>query len=316
MTIGVTDLIVAGGGNGEACGDDGGAPEVWVRAAARVPGENVNWLWKNVLATGKITVIAGAAGVGKSLMVAADLAARLSVGSAWPDGAAQSAQDVLIASGQDGSEDTLVPRLVYHGADLQRVHFLEGWNGALADEPTLRDWTEPPALRGGFVPALARALSERPSVNLVVIDPVSAFLDVGAKGGPARAVLSAMQALAREYDAAIVLVTHLRTVSARGTLGVVGSDGLVSAARMVWVLTRDPHDRQRRLFMPAKGQAHRTVEYICGGEYHVSERLDVLRELDRCQLALIAPAAKLLAEFAKHLPKQNRGLGGRIQSTQ
>jgi hypothetical protein len=101
--------------------------------------------------------------------------------------------------------------------------------------------------RGGLLPAL----DERRNVKLVGIDPVSAFLDVG-RGDRARAVLSALQALARESATAIVLITHLRTAFQKGTLAVVGADGLVAAARMVWVLTRDPHDQHRRLFLPAK----------------------------------------------------------------
>jgi hypothetical protein len=144
-----------------------------------------------------------------------------------------------------------VPRLEAHGADLERVHFLEGWNGALDKEPSTKYWAEPAGARGGLLPALANALDERRKVKMVVVDPVSAFLDVG-RGDRARAVLSGLQALARECATAIVLITHLRTAYQKGTLAVVGADGLVAAARMVWVLTRDPHDRQRRLFLPAK----------------------------------------------------------------
>ena len=54
-----------------------------------------------MLAEKKITAVAGAVGVGKSLLVAGDLAARFSVGSAWPDAAPGQAADVLIAGGND-----------------------------------------------------------------------------------------------------------------------------------------------------------------------------------------------------------------------
>jgi len=226
-------------------------PGAWVQPATRALGDGVCWLWRNVLAENKITVVAGVVGVGKSMLVAGDLAARVSVGSAWPDGSPGVAADVLIASGNDETADTLVPRLEAHGADLERVHFLEGWSGALDEEPSTKYWAEPAAGHGGLLPALAKALDERRKVRLVVIDPVSAFLDVG-RGDRARAVLSGLQALARESSVAIVLVTHLRTAYQKGALAVVGADGLVAAARMAWVLTRDIHDRQRRLFLPAK----------------------------------------------------------------
>ena len=48
----------------------------------------------------------------------------------------------------------------------------------------------------------------------------------------------------------------------------------------------------------------------------MSKRLGVLRELDRCQLALIAPAAQLLGQLAEHLPEQERRLGGGMQLLQ
>jgi hypothetical protein len=58
--------------------------------------------------------VAGQAGAGKSLLVAGDFAARVSTGSPWPDGSPCPLGDVLIASGEDGAADTLVPRLVSH----------------------------------------------------------------------------------------------------------------------------------------------------------------------------------------------------------
>ena len=228
----------------QGCADEETPPGPWVQPATEAIGDGVGWLWRNVLAVNKITVVAGAVGVGKSMLVAGDLAARVSAGSAWPDGTPGEAGDVLIASGNDHAEDTLVPRLEAHGANLERVHFLEGWNGALKDEPSTKYWAEPAAGRGGLLPALATALEERRGVKLVVIDPVSAFLDVG-RGDRARAVLSGMQALARECSTSIVLITHLRSASQQGTLGVVGADGLVAAARMVWVQARSENSTGR-----------------------------------------------------------------------
>src|SRR5580704_6524095 len=98
-----------------------------VRMAAEVAAQPVRWLWQDHFALGKIAVVAGAANVGKSLLVTGDFAARVSVGADWPDGSACPMGDVLIASGYEGTADTIVPRLLAHGADLRRVHFLEGF---------------------------------------------------------------------------------------------------------------------------------------------------------------------------------------------
>lgn len=134
---------------------------------------------------------------------------------------------------------------------MKRVHFLEGLAGAAGElEPTR-----------GFVlgELLERALRQRPGVELVVIDPVSAFLNGYA--ARSREKLAALQGLAARYGAAFILVAGLReSAGAKAAAGGpgqapaagIGWPGLVAAARSVWVLTCDPDDPLRRLFMPAK----------------------------------------------------------------
>jgi hypothetical protein len=220
---------------------------VVVRMAAEVAAQPVRWLWKDRLALGKIAVVAGGANVGKSLLVTGDFAARVSVGAAWPDGSACPVGDVLVASGHDGAADTIVPRLLEHGADLRRVHFLEGFTraDACADDAGLSGRGAHLLLTPGGVPLLDRALRRLPEVKLVVFDPVSAFLDGAGNGTRARHVLSALQALAERCGAAFVLVAGLRDGAAKGRLAVAAPAGLVSAARHVWVVARDRTAEQR-----------------------------------------------------------------------
>jgi len=142
-----------------------------VRMATEVAAQPVRWLWEGRLALGKIAVVAGAANVGKSLLVTGDFAARVSVGADFPVG------DVLIASGHDGAADTIVPRLLEHGADLRRVHFLEGFARADGDAGACTNHAGPSGtgahllLTPGGVPLLDRALRRLPEVKLIVIDP-------------------------------------------------------------------------------------------------------------------------------------------------
>jgi len=91
------------------------------------------------------------------------------------------------------TEDTIVPRLLEHGADLRRIHFLEGFTRADAD--ACANDAGPSGtgahllLTPGGLPLLDRALRRLPEVKLVVFDSVSAFLD--GNGTRARHVLSA-----------------------------------------------------------------------------------------------------------------------------
>ena len=109
--------------NGQTNAD--GTDGLRVREAADIAPEAIGWLWQGNFTLGKVAVVAGAPGTGKTLLVARDLAACVSSGTAWADRSACPCGDVLIASGEDSAADTLVPRLVDHGADLQRVHFVD-----------------------------------------------------------------------------------------------------------------------------------------------------------------------------------------------
>src|SRR2546430_11339629 len=85
----------------------------------------VPWLWPGRIAAGRLTLIDGDPDQGKSF-VTLDLAARLTAGGELPDGCRPSGlMTVLLLSGEDNREDTIVPRLLAAGAGLQTQEFLE-----------------------------------------------------------------------------------------------------------------------------------------------------------------------------------------------
>jgi putative DNA primase/helicase len=200
------------------------------RTAAAIEPEQIDWLWRDNFALGKVSVVAGASGVGKTLLVAGEFAARVSNGTPWPDGTECPAGEVLIATGEDGVADTLLPRLVDHGADLTRVHFVEDFAVSNADDRgpaavfTLADVT-----------ALDRELDRRHGVRLVVIDPVSAFVDAGQANGGARLrrFMAPLRELAARRSVAVILVAHLRKAPAPMAVhAIIGSVALAAAARV------------------------------------------------------------------------------------
>ena len=85
----------------------------------------IRWLWRDRIALGKPTLIAGDPGLGKSLLTIA-LAAHVTTGRAWPvDGAACAVGDVIIMSAEDDAADTLRPRFdAAGGGDARRVSVL------------------------------------------------------------------------------------------------------------------------------------------------------------------------------------------------
>src|SRR5262249_968363 len=136
-----------------------------LRSVSQMTPRAVSWLWPGRLALGKLAMLDGDPGLGKSLL-ALDLCARLSTGRPFPDGAAgQGIAPAIILNAEDSEEDTLRPRLQALGADLDRVFLLHPGEG-LGQPLRLPHQTE----------LLDEAL-RRTQARLVVLDPIVAFLD-------------------------------------------------------------------------------------------------------------------------------------------
>ena len=88
---------------------------------AEVQAKPIEWLWPNWLAIGKVSMLSGKGGKGKSTILC-DLAARTTTGAAWPDHVSGGKPgSVVILAAEDDAADTLKPRLVAARADMSRV---------------------------------------------------------------------------------------------------------------------------------------------------------------------------------------------------
>jgi putative DNA primase/helicase len=222
------------------------AIEPALRCLADIEAVSVNWLWPNRLPLGRLSVLAGRPGSGKTWL-SLDLAARVTTGDTWPDDTAGGRPgDVLLLSGEDDPGDTLRPRLEAAGANLERVHILDGRKSAPHPVPiTLQD-----------VDVLNAALGRLPECRLLVIDPIGTYLGgrIDAhRDNELRSVLAPIAGLASRRQVAVLLVAHVRKSSAPfADDTVLGSVGLVGQARAVYHVLRDPEDRDRRLLLPGK----------------------------------------------------------------
>ncbi len=219
------------------------AGPVLVRVA-EVEAEEVAWLWPGRLAAGKLTLLIGDPGVGKSLLTL-DAAARLSRGLPWPGGGVAPQGDVILLSAEDGLADTVRPRLEAAGADLDRVHVLS----AVRDEAGER-----PFCLAGDLPVLERAVTET-RARLVVIDPASAYLGNrdSYKDAEVRALLAPLAVLAERHGVAVIAVMHLGKAEQRRPIyRALGSVAFVAAARIVLAVAKDPEDSDRRMVVAVK----------------------------------------------------------------
>jgi putative DNA primase/helicase len=219
-----------------------------IRATDLTP-EPIAWLWDGWLAAGKMHVLGGAPGTGKTT-IAMGLAATVTTGGRWPDGARSMAGNVVIWSGEDDPKDTLIPRLALSGADLSRVFFIA----------EIREGNE----RRAFDPArdmepLRRKLAEIGGVRLLIVDPVvSAIAGDSHKNAEVRRGLQPLVDLATSMRCALLGITHF----SKGTGGrdpverLTGSLAFGALARVVLVAakhqTEGDDGRTVRLFCRAK----------------------------------------------------------------
>jgi hypothetical protein len=213
---------------------------------SEVEPEQVNWMWDNRIPKGKLTVIDGDPGLGKSA-VTVDLAARVSAGLGMPDGSPCEAAGVVICSAEDGLADTVRPRLDAAGGAPSRVVSL----ATITDEEGL----ERPISIPEDVPVIRQAI-RRVDARLVIVDPLMAFLSGKTdsyRDQDVRRALATLSALAEETGAAIVIVRHLNKSGGKNPIyrgG--GSIGIIGAARSGMLVAKHPEDEDLRVLSMAK----------------------------------------------------------------
>ena len=157
--------------------------------------EEVKWLWYPYIPLGKLTIVQGDPGEGKTTFVLAVIAA-LTTGEPLPEcGSAAAAMNVIYQTAEDGLADTIKPRLESAGADCSRVLVIDESRREL----TLCD------------ERLEQAIRET-GARLIVLDPLQAYLgsDVDMhRANEVRPVLKRISAIAERTQCAVILVGHM-----------------------------------------------------------------------------------------------------------
>ena len=163
--------------------------------------EDYDWLWQDMICRGKVHVIVGESGIGKT-MILCNIASIISRGGTFP-GTKEPCkkQRVLYLTGEDGGGDTLMPRLMATSADLE-------FNNELDDEIHGQSFTIPEHHQ-----ILEETIYKCGDVGLVIIDPITSFCGKGFQNNSptdVRHVLTRLTAIAKRTNVAIICLTHLR----------------------------------------------------------------------------------------------------------
>jgi hypothetical protein len=213
---------------------------------ADVQRESVEWLWHGRVARGKLTLIDGDPGLGKSLLTL-DFARPVTTGGAWPDGQSCTVcGSVMLLGAEDGLADTVRPRLDAASVDVQLVYALPMVGGGGNEhQPCIPDDLE----------AIEEHLRATGAVMLVV-DPLMAYLAGHVKSHhdqDVRRALASLAAMAERLHVAVVIIRHLnKSPGAPAIYRGGGSIGIAAAARVVLAVGVDPDDETRHVLVPVK----------------------------------------------------------------
>ena len=229
--------------------------------------ESINWLWYPFIPYGKVTIIQGDPGEGKTTLVL-QIIARLTKGESIIDEKEKPPINVIYQTAEDGLADTIKPRLLSADADCSKMLVIYD-----SDTPlTMRD------------ARLEQAIIET-NAKLVVLDPIQGFLGADVdmhRANEIRPIMKHMSELAEKYKCAIILIGHMNKCSVgKSAYRGLGSIDFQAAARSVLIVGRIKDEPEIRvvcqtkssLAPEAKAVAFRLSEengFEWVGEYDVS----------------------------------------------
>lgn len=251
-----------------------------ITIASAVKMQKIEWLWEGFIAKGKAHMLTGEPGLGKS-QITIDIASRLSKGEPFPSyiigSKVHDPIGVLILSAEDSPEDTMKPRLIAAGADLDQVAFLSSAmiekdrNGKLKIRSlALKEDAE----------QILKAIATLPfKVGLIIIDPVSAYLSSAQdsnSNSDARGTLAQLQHTVMDKGIALLMINHTNknTQAKSAHMRSMGSVGWNAAARATFYVFKDT-ENNRRVF--SIGKMNLAKEAGRGFFYEIKEKdIDIL----------------------------------------
>lgn len=191
-----------------------------------VVSKEVEWLWYPYIPYGKITIIEGDPGEGKTTLVL-KLAAALSRGLPLPcdDDKEYEPIHIIYQTAEDGIEDTIKPRLVKAGADCSMIRVIDETDNELS---MTDDRLEQAIIKTG--------------ARLIILDPIQAYIGATVdmhRANEIRPVLKHLGIIAEKHNCAIILIGHMNKASgSKSTYRGLGSIDIQATARSVLLVAR------------------------------------------------------------------------------
>ena len=268
---------------------------------SEVQSQEIEWLWYPFIPYGKLTIIQGDPGDGKTTMVL-NLAAKLSKGEALDENMKVTEPvNVIYQTAEDGLADTVKPRLELAGADCERIIVIDESDKSLS-----------------MVDERLEEAIVRTGARLLILDPIQAYLGGGMdmnRANEARDMTKKLGALAEKTKCAIILIGHMNKASGnKAAYRGMGSIDFFAVARSVLLVGRVEGESNTRAVVQIKnnlaafghpkafalsedgvkwlGDYEITVDEVLGGIKPKANKMEqakqMLRELAETQSAVLS----------------------------
>jgi hypothetical protein len=206
-----------------------------MQTISEIAPEPVRFLTAPYLPLGKVCILQGDPGVGKTGASLAIIAA-LTTGTPLPwDAEPFGVCDVIFQSTEDGYGDTIRPRLEKLGADCGRVHVINERDYPL----TLGDCR------------LEQAIAKT-GAKLIILDPLSQYMGAEMSGAGVRPVMTGLAEMAARTNCAVLLISHLNKKGGKSQYRGLGAIDISAVARSVLTVGKLPLDEELRAFVHSK----------------------------------------------------------------
>ena len=192
---------------------------------SEVQSQEIEWLWYPFIPYGKLTIVQGDPGDGKTTLIL-NIAAKLSKGEGMDnDMKLMESMNIIYQTAEDGLADTVKPRLEKAGADCERILIIDESDKSLS---MADDRLEEAIIQTG--------------ARMLILDPIQAYLGGGIdmnRANEARDMTKRLGALAEKYKCAIILIGHMNKASgSKSTYRGLGSIDIQATARSVLLVAR------------------------------------------------------------------------------
>jgi putative DNA primase/helicase len=207
--------------------------------ASEIEPKPIDWIWPSYIARGKGMLLTGLPDMGKS-QITIKVAATISCGDKWPDGTKAPRGSILILSSEDAANDTIVPRIIAAQGDRRKIGFFQQTVGKSGKRRmiTLKD----------DLGRMGAAIQQLGNVQLVIIDPITAYMGSGTdshKAADVRAVLDGVSEWAQELGIAVLALTHPAKAVTSAMNSAVGSQAYVAFFRTAFLAGYHPEDAEK-----------------------------------------------------------------------